>query len=96
MVVLKDHLKQELAEAIVDFWVDTPKKYCQLIDLIIQHGTWNATAVLMEEVWLTSEGLVDKTFLHVIEALFPYLHKEIETRFAEFTRTGEVSHVSNA
>lgn len=96
MLRLNENLKKEVSEGIVDFWIDTDEKYCQVLDLVLQHGSFNATAVMLEEVWLTSEQLVDKTFLRLIEALFPYLHQEIEKRFADFTRTGEVSHVSNA
>lgn len=96
MLHLKEDLKKELSKAIIDFWLDTPKKYCEVLDLILQHGSFNAAAVMLEEVWISSEGLVDKTFLYLIQEIFPYLHATLEETFKEFKHTGEVPHVSNA
>jgi hypothetical protein len=93
MLHLKENLKIELSRSIVDFWINTPAKYCEVVNLVIDHGTWNATTVMLEETWLLSENLVDKTFLYLIQALFPYLRAILEEEFEVFTRTGEVAYV---
>lgn len=81
MLTLSFDLKRELGKAIVDFWIDSSTKYQDVSELIARFGANTTTVIMLEEVWLASDKMVDKTFNLLLNAIAGYITLALEDEF---------------